>query len=157
MDSDQGFVTVSVTIPKERLGELYRQVAALNEDGSSPAGPLVAAMPVRPWGPGDTELAERLYGMVSENARRILDELMALGDAGSIGGAELASNAGIKNGAYGVAGSLSSVGKAATKVGRELPYRTVPNAAGGPGIYGMEDRVSSLFRAAQHGRESHRP
>jgi hypothetical protein len=138
----RGLVTVSVSVPQERIGELYRYVADLNEGGSPPTGP-------QPWDPGDTEVAQRLYRMVSDNARRILDQLMELGDGGSIGGGELAQKAGIPKGAYGVAGSLSSVGKAASKLGRELPYRTAANAVGGPGIYGMQGSVSELFRAAR--------
>jgi hypothetical protein len=148
MQQEQELVTVSVSVPRERLGELYRLVAALNE-GGPPGGPPGAAGAARPWGAGDEEVAGRLYDMVSPKARRILDELMALGDAGSIGGADLAAKAGLDNGAYGVAGSMSSVGKAAMKVGRELPYRaTASDAEGGASVYGMEGHVSKLFRAA---------
>jgi hypothetical protein len=147
MKDELELVTVSVSVPRERLSELYRQVAALNEDGPPPGAQTGSRGGVKPWGSGDVEVARRLYAMVSANARSILDQLMKLGD-GSIGGAQLAANAGIDKGAYGVAGSLSSVGKAAAKVGRELPYRTTASDQG-PGVYGMAETVSELFRAAR--------
>lgn len=148
MEGSKELVTVSVNVPRGRLGDLYRHVAALNEDGPTPTGPAVTQSGVRPWGADDADVADQLYRTVSDNARRILDQLIEVGD-GSIGGAALARSAGIDKGAYGVAGSLSSVGKAATKVGRELPYRAQANPAGGPGIYGMDPLVAELFRAAQ--------
>jgi hypothetical protein len=148
---DKGeLVTATVTVPRERLGDLYRLVGGLNESGPLPTG-SASAPGVRPWSEGDGDVAEQLYRTVSENARRILDELMEVGD-GSIGGVELARRTGLEKGAYGVAGSLSSVGKAATKAGRELPYRAQANAAGGPGIYGMEPQIAELFKAAREAR-----
>lgn len=155
MEQEHELVTVSVTVPKGRLGELYALVGGLNGGGGPPGGPSDGPEGPRPWGPGDEEVAGRLYDLVSPKARRILDELMAIGDAGSISGTELAAKAGLDNGAYGVAGSMSSVGKAASKVGRELPYRASPSEdEGGASVYGMAGHVSKLFRAAVAAKEA---
>jgi hypothetical protein len=152
-DPELELVAVTLSVPRGRVGDLYRKAAELNDADPTTADPKGLFGGILPWGNDDAELARQLYGMVSDNARRILDELMEMGGAGAIGGAELAKKAGIDKGAYGVAGSLSSVGKAAAKVSRELPYRATPNMAGGPGIYGMDEKVCALFQKARADRE----
>ena len=146
-------MTVTVSVPRGLLSDLYRHVAALNDGDPTAIDSTVRVKSMLPWGHDDAELARQLYMMVSANARRILDELMELGGASVIDGTDLAKKAGIEKGAYGVAGSLSSVGKAAAKVNRKLPYRATPNVTGGPGIYGMEDKVSTLFQEARAAQE----
>ena len=75
MEEHEELVTVSVNVPRGRLGDLYRYVAELNEGGLSPSAPGATSAGIKPWDADDIELATQLYGTVSENARRILDEL----------------------------------------------------------------------------------
>ena len=149
MEQDQELVAVTVSVPRGRLSDLYRHVAALNEDGSIAVHSAGGNREPRPWTADDAELARHLYNWVSPNAQRILSVLMDLGDGHPIHGEKLAAIAEIPKGHYGVAGSLSSVGKASVKVGRALPYRASPSMTGGAGTYEMDETVASLFRDAR--------
>ena len=147
MNPNNDLVDVTVSVPRDRLPDLYRLAASLNEaaDGApSSQGPV-------PWQERDTDIAARFRTTVSDNARKILDVLADLPTGETISGKALARAAGLGDSPYTVAGSLSSVGKAAVKFGRELPYRATPGETGESSTYEMPTHVADVFRAARAG------
>jgi hypothetical protein len=147
MLTESELVEASVTVPRSRLPELYRYVAQLNDPRS--AATDTDSEGSQSWSLGDREVADAFYKMVSPKARAILDVLIELPIGGQINGFDLAKAAGLAGGAYGVAGSLSSVGKAANKLRRELPYLAAPGETGESSTYRMTRLVADLFAAAQ--------
>lgn len=141
--------TVSVTVPKDRVGDLYQFVAGLYEPVRATVVGDQGPDRIRPWMEQDVEVAAAFYGLVSPKARAILDVLMDLPKGQVLCGEALARAVGLEKGAYGVAGSLSSVGKAAGKLHRALPYVATPGESGESSDYLMPRLVAELFRAAR--------
>jgi len=101
----------------------------------------------RGWGESDLADAETFYWGVSPYARLVLD-LWASNPGRWISGDETAREVGV-NGAKGVAGTLSSVGKTADKMKRQLPFEHREGQPGESGMYRMSHEISGLFLAAK--------
>lgn len=138
-------VTTTVNVPAERLGEFYEMFGKwLNGvDRPEPEGWRDG----RAWGESDFAQAETFYRSVSANARLVLD-FWAANPGRWVSGDETAREVGV-NGPKGVAGTLSSVGKTADKMKRQLPFEHRDGQSGESGMYRMSHEISSLFVAAK--------
>ncbi len=99
------------------------------------------------WDDGDVDSAVEFYDRLSPKAARILD--LWMDSPGKWVSGDVTAEAAGLNGAYGVAGSLSSVGKAAARLARELPFEWKAGAPGASGSYRMTAPVADLFRQAR--------
>jgi hypothetical protein len=141
--------TVSVTVPRDRVGDLYQFVAGLHETEGAAARVTNGSELRRGWTAEDADVAAAFYRSVSSKAKSILDVLMDVPQGQTRSGEELARMTGLDKGPYGVAGSLSSVGKAAGKLHRALPYVATPGETGGSSSYSMPRVIAELFRTAR--------
>jgi hypothetical protein len=98
------------------------------------------------WESDDLPAALDLYRAVSPTARKVLDFWASRGGEWA-SGSETADAVGV-NGPTGLAGTLSSVGKAAGKVGRQLPFQHEDGEVGTSGNYRMSKLLCGLFAAA---------
>src|SRR4051812_11865920 len=112
---ESGYIDTTVAVPRERLAEFYEMFGRWLAGGLPPPATSAAGAQLRQaWGPDDVVLATEFYEWVSPKAAAILD--LWMDSAGTWHtGAETAEAAELNAGAYGVAGSLSSVGKASAK------------------------------------------
>jgi len=140
------YVTVTVTVPGDRVPEFYGAFSAWLS-GKAVMPPAEPPEKAARWKAGDEEAAADFYRAISANARRVLDSWAERPDDWITGDAT-AQAAGL-NGPKGVAGSLSSVGKASTKMCRALPFEHRPGAPGTSGSYRMRPDVAELFRRAK--------
>jgi hypothetical protein len=144
MDGPDEFINTTVTVPKDRLAEFYEMFGRWL-DASLAHNP--ADLRRATWDDNDIAAAIKFYEGVSPKAAKILDFWMdAPGEW--VSGQVTAEAAGL-NGAYGVAGSLSSVGKAAARLARELPFEWKAGEPGASGSYRMISPVADLFRQAR--------
>jgi Family of unknown function (DUF6416) len=143
--TEAGYINATVAVPAERLADFYEMFGRWLAGAS---GRLVSSSAPRlSWGADEVATAVEFYEWISAKAALILDFWM---DHPGIWltSSDTAAAAGLA-GAYGVAGSLSSVGKAAAKFGRELPFEWRAGAAGAPGSYRMSESTAELFQAAR--------
>ncbi|MCW3035605.1 MAG: hypothetical protein JWM17_917, partial [Actinobacteria bacterium] len=113
--------------------------AATDGSATSMGGGLSA------WKEGDIAEARTFLGSISEKASAIIS-LWLDSPKGEWVSAEASAAAAGLDGAYGVAGSLSSVGRAMKKVGRERPFE---HRAGEVAAYRISEPVRTLFRKAR--------
>lgn len=159
---------VTVTVPEDRQGEFHelfgrwleipRELRAaframvatfIEEGGRPPTTSETGWHNGRAWGPDDLADARRLYLGVSDMARAMLG-FWAEHSGEWVSGEQTAEFAGVK-GPKGVAGSLSSVGKAAAKLGRQLPFEHKDGPPGASGSYQVTPLVARLLLAARDG------
>lgn len=138
------YVPVTVSVPASRITNFYETFATwlAGSGDKAPQGSVA-----RPWQPGDEDAAVDFYGSVSKTARMILD-YWAVHPGEWLSGDATATAVEV-NGPKGVAGSLSSVGKAAAKMRRALPFEHQPGEPGTSGNYRMRPEVARMFRAAK--------
>jgi Family of unknown function (DUF6416) len=137
-------VDVTVAVPIDRRAEFYKMFGAWL-DGNHTT-PTTGWRNGTAWQADDETDAIRFYRSISTTARLILRFWAR--NAGEWMDANATADAVGVNGAKGVAGSLSSVGKAANKLGRQLPFEHEAGEAGGPGRYRMSPLVAKLFTSA---------
>jgi hypothetical protein len=97
------------------------------------------------WKEGDIAEARTFLGSISDKASAIID-LWLDSPKGEWVSADASAAAAGLDGAYGVAGSLSSVGRAMKKVGRERPFE---HRGGEVAYYRISEPVRTLFRKAR--------
>jgi hypothetical protein len=102
----------------------------------------------RPWSAADRSDAERFYREVSPIARSVLD-LWSSRPGEWTTGEQTAEAVGV-NGPKGVAGTLSSVGRVASKMSRQLPFEHRSGPGGTSGSYLMTPTIASLFSEARN-------
>jgi hypothetical protein len=150
VEDSQEWVPASVQVPARRLSDFYRWYGDWLGRPSSPTATYddhQTQADRKTWSQEeDSAIATVLYEMVSTKARAILDFWMDYEAGAWVSGEETARATGL-NGPYGVAGSLSSIGKAASKLSIELPFEYAPGETGASGRYRMSEYVARLFRA----------
>lgn len=168
------YVSTTVAIPADRQADFHALFSAWLREGQEPGreqqGPKEPA-PERRYGKAKpnpytarrrrsleqqsrlvtyqdllsaTEVdADALYRMISAGARAVLMHWAQRPDQW-VSGSETAAALGLK-GAKGVAGTLSSVGKAATKLGCELPFDYEAGEPGSSGRYRVSASKAAWF------------
>lgn len=149
------FINLTVAVPTQRLADFHFAHARwleqpdLGEDDALPGGPGAPADDVMTeWGSGtgDEAAAKLLWEKLSPTAQAILEILMA--EPGrEYSGDQLAERLGIKNGKYGVAGTLAWPGRYSYAMQRKHPVR-YREASDGHARYHVEPAAAELFRAA---------
>jgi Family of unknown function (DUF6416) len=142
------FITTTVSVPVERLAEFHAMFGrwlASTDTTIEPVKPGPGQ--ARPWTDRDQAVAVQLYGEVSDGARRVLD-FCAARPGEWITGTDLATAVGV-DGPMGLAGTLSSVGKAAAKLAREVPYDYEAGEPGTSGRYRLSHPMARLLNGAR--------
>lgn len=140
------YVSVSVSVPEQRLPEFYEMFGRwLSTNGSVNA--QAGWINGDPWTDDDGTAALALYRTISPAARAIVDFWVSQHGQWTTGD-ETAAAVGV-NGPRGVAGSLSSIGKAASRMKRALPFEYEPGEPGTSGRYQIKPAVAALFEAAR--------
>ncbi len=140
-------LAVTVSVPAERLGEFHQMFGrwltndptGATKTSDRPVGPLT-------WDRADVCLAISFYRGISPRAVKILDCWMDASDR--VDAATTAAAAGL-DGPYGVAGCLSSVGKASNRLNVELPFHHDPGNDDHPTTYRMLASAIPLFHSAR--------
>src|ERR1039458_7543042 len=140
------FVETMVHVPVDRLGQFQEIFGRWLGGGPAPAEPT-GWRDGRPWNVGDETDAESFYRGVSATARMVLD-FWVLHPGEWLSGEQTAAAVGT-NGPKGVAGTLSSVGKTAWKMKRQLPFEHRDGPTGASGFYRMTPTVAELFKVAK--------
>lgn len=136
---------VTVPVPTQRLPEFYGYFSTWLATPATPAASATTGWKDgRPWAALTPEDAAKLYSGVSAKARAIIDYWLSLD--GWATGDDTAEAVGV-NGPKGVAGSLSSVGKACDRMGCELPFEHEPGADGNSGKYRIRVDFASRLRS----------
>ena len=139
------YTEVKVAVPVDRVAEFYKMFGNWLE-GGDPATSDKTWRTGAVWGPDDIADATAFYASISPTARRILSA-WASRSGQWLDAVRTAEEVGV-NGPKGVAGSLSSVGKAANRMSRALPFEHEAGEGDTPGRYRMAPLVAELFRNA---------
>lgn len=139
-------IAVTVNVPADRMAEFHQMFGRwLATDVTVPGAPGAGDRYLR-WEEADPDLAVAYYRAVSPKAARILNCWM---DATELVDADATAKAGGLEGPYHVAGCLSSLGKASSRLNVELPFEHFPGEGGTPSRYRMLPAAAALFRAAR--------
>ena len=151
---------LTVPVPADRTAEFYQFFglwlagslslpSGLPRGTQSPdraAGALPSPKELKKWTgtPEDAVDAETLWKKFSPNARAFFKILMENPGA-EYTGDQIASAAGIPNGAHGVAGVLAWPGRFCAPMGRELPSSWREDTEAGESYYWMTPTTAALF------------
>jgi hypothetical protein len=139
---------VTVNVPADRLGEFHQMFGRWLTNGTvANASPSAHSGGKLTWDQADVDLAIAFYRGISPRADRILDCWM---DATDRVEAETTAAAAGLDGPYGVAGCLSSVGKASARLNVELPFEHFAGDNDKPSSYQMLSAAKPLFIAARN-------
>lgn len=133
---------IKVLVPDDRVPDFYKWYGAWL-DGSEVRGLGTSPdLEKSHWAntPEDKQLAEQLWGKLSERGRGLFSYLMDQPGA-TFSGEELAASLDIPNGRYGVAGVLAWPGRYCIAMGRHLPIRWSEHDS----TYWMEPDVAKMF------------
>ncbi len=183
MSENQDMMSVTVSIPKSRHAEFFRNFAEwlevsqlppeasseVSTEVSTEASGQVGDDTKNPWVyPGDDwQLpAGGVLSQVDNDvrvARKLLDKLsekalrifkhMMWHPGSGYTSHELAKVAGLDS-SNAVAGALSWPGKHTYKLGKKLPFKWRRDEETGQAIYSMDDEVAQIFRWAEHPEKS---
>lgn len=138
-------LSVTVNVPAERLAEFHQMFGRwLSEGSGAPVSGNGTGL--QRWENAEGALAASFYRAVSPRAKLILDCWM---DATGPVDADATARAAGLDGPYGVAGCLSSVGKASARLKVELPFEHFPGEGDTPTTYRILPTALSLFRSAR--------
>lgn len=140
-------IQATVSVPVDRLASFYEMFGQwLANDGKVESGG--GWRNGAEWAPNDLVAMIDLYRAISPTARKVL-ELWAQRSPEWISGSDTADAVGL-SGPKALAGTLSSVGKAAGKVAHQLPYQQEDGEVGTSGNYRVSQRCAELFLAARN-------
>jgi hypothetical protein len=138
-------LSVTVSVPAQRLAEFHQMFGRWLSDSFGAPVPG-NGIGLQRWENAQVDLADAFYRAVSRRAKMILDCWM---DATGPVDADATARAAGLDGPYGVAGCLSSVGKASARLKVELPFEHFPGDGDTPTTYRMLPTALSLFRSAR--------
>jgi hypothetical protein len=153
LDGSDEYMSATVSVPKHRFAEFHTMFGRwlAQEQGTAdgpafepPSGSAVGGEALR-WKETDAPEAIIFLESLSDKALAIID-LWLDAPEGEWTSAEASAAATGLDGAYGVAGSLSSVGRAMKKVNRVRPFE---HKAGEVAYYRISEPVRSLFLGAR--------